>query len=547
MKITSLPPEVETIVQRLLSGLTGRKVDEVRSHIANHAWDDLSNMKVNPDDYSSAESYWNDVQAVSFLRKCVDLPTTVDRKQKAVENFWVAERECYRSNERLSPYLHTPGGEDCVELVTEVISAARKKVSSVLGPLSLRSLEREARFGPGSTYGDKGSLTTIPDKMSSHPTFTSSSLSFLPSWAGTLWAQASSKLGRSILLSKGNRFTTVPKDCTKDRGIAIEPSVPLFYQLGVGSVLKQRLRNAGLDLLHAQDKHRRVACEASKTGLFATIDLSNASDTICTNLVKLLLPEDWHEPLFALRSPMTQVDGKWVALEKFSSMGNGFTFELETLIFAALSSAAIEVSSGVAPIWGSCLHVFGDDIIVPTRHAGSVLSVLKFFGFTPNESKTFVKGNFRESCGGDFFNGVNVRPFFLKEFPYAPQHFIAMANGIRSLGSPDDVFCPRTHRLRPAWFCILDALPSGIRRCRGPSALGDVVIADDLSRWDYRWTDGIRYVRAYVPVKVQSVGWNHFHPDVVLASSVLRVGDGFEGVTPRDPITSMGFGWVAHS
>lgn len=547
MQTRSLPPELEAIVQKLLSELTGSVVDKVKILVDAERWDDLVKIKVDPSDYTSANSYWNDVQAVSFLRKCEDLPTTIDRKKIAVDNFWKAEFECYLTNERLSPYLETFGGDDCEEHVMCLLHMARKKIASVLGTISLKQIERSARFGPGSTYGDKGSLATIPDKMSSHPTFTSSSLSLLPSWSETLWAKASNELGRSILLSEGNRFTTVAKDCTKDRGIAIEPSVNLFYQLGVGALLKTRLRNAGLDLLHAQEKHRQVACDASISGNFATIDLSNASDTICKSLVKLLLPSSWFYVLDLLRPPKTQVDGKWVVLEKFSSMGNGYTFELESLIFAALSSAAIEMASGVEPLWGHDLHVFGDDIIVPTRHASSVLSVLRFFGFTPNENKTFITGPFRESCGGDFFNGVPVRPYFLKGFPRAPQDFIAMANGVRALGSPDSTYCPRNHRLRGTWFRILDAIPSTVRRCRGPASLGDIVIADDVSRWDTRWTDGIRYVRSYVPVKVQKVKWNHFHSCVQLASACLRVGDGLEGVTPRDPLTEMGLGWVAFS
>jgi hypothetical protein len=56
------------------------------------------------------------------------------------------------------------------------------------------------------------------------------------------------------------------------------------------------------------------------------------------------------------------------------------------------------------------------------------------------------------------------------------------------------------------------------------------------------------------------IGWNHWRPDVVLASALYGVGDGMSehvrsseyrsgryGVTPRDAVTGYGVGWVSCS
>lgn len=60
------------------------------------------------------------------------------------------------------------------------------------------------------------------------------------------------------------------------------------------------------------------------------------------------------------------------------------------------------------------ISVYGDDIIVPVDEARSLINYLSILGFQTNVDKTYLSGNFRESCGGDFLNGIDVRPFFLK-------------------------------------------------------------------------------------------------------------------------------------
>jgi len=258
-------------------------------------------MRLGPEHYLEAERYWRDSVAVNLVRKLKELPTSHDRKAVAEKNFLLAEEQCFRTNLRLLPYL-SPGLPGTELGVCAFIERARKIATKILGPCP--SLV-EGRHGKGATYGDRGAYTTVPHKMSSEPTITPDAWPYHFQWMGTLWSKAVAVTGKGPSYVPGNRFTTVPKDSEKDRGIAVEPSINIFYQLGYGRVIRQRLRTAGIDLRSGQETHKQVACEASITGRLATMDLSNASDTICSNLVKLLLPAAWAEALQDLRSKKT--------------------------------------------------------------------------------------------------------------------------------------------------------------------------------------------------------------------------------------------------
>lgn len=552
---SAIPSCLGSVVRLFLDGLGTPLATRVRTLIDKGEWDQLVALKTDPRQYTSAESYFADTCAISFLRKCKDLPTTIDRKAVAVENFWMAEKQCMATNLRLQRFEHsTPADRSFWERYDEgsfacydLIDRARKKIFETLGraPSHL-----DGRFGPGATFADKGQLATVPDKMTSRPTMTSSFWPFMFSWAGTAWSRNCAEDGRHPYVVRGNRFTTVPKDATKDRGIAVEPSLNLFFQLGLGRVLKRKLRSAGINLQDGKEIHARVAREASVTGAFSTLDLSNASDTVSYNLVKLLLPSDWFDIVDSLRSPFTLIEGRWVKLEKFSSMGNGFTFELETLIFASICQAVQDMRTAQNPdnlsaSWGDGIWTYGDDIIVPTHISDDVIGALRFLGFSLNESKSFQDGWFRESCGGDFFNGVAVRPFFLKEFPHEPQHWITIANGIRALAFNDHCPNDRFVRFRRAWFKSLDQLPTSVRGIRGPTSLGDLVVHDEPERFATRRRGELLFNKVYKPASFREISWKHWHHHIKLAA-ILYSPSGFtdRGVIPRDGVLGYRVGWV---
>lgn len=532
----SLSQPVQSLATEIFSGLASPRALSAYLLMKYGEWDQLASLSIDPKHYLSSEPFWVDSQATNLLRKYEPLPTSFDRKAVAEESFLSCEKECLRTNTRLYHLLDDSYESPVKDGVMPFVRECRKKIADILGPCPDHV---SGRFGPGATYGDRGVLTTIPDKMSSRPTFTHDAWPFLFPWSGTLWATACTSTRKVPESVPGNRFVTVPKDCTKFRGIAIEPSINLFYQLAYGQVIRDRLRMRGIDLAVGQDVHRALARDASKRGHLATMDLSNASDTVCRNLVKLLLPHKWFEVLDSLRSKKTLFKGKNYLLEKFSSMGNGFTFELETLLFLVITAVASR--HGVI---GVDVFTYGDDIICPSDCSKDVISALTFFGFSVNERKTFVDGKFRESCGGDFFDGAPVRSFFLKADIDQPFKVISMVNGLKE-SCKDNPF--RFHSLYRGWRYGLSRLPTEIRSLRGPKDLGDIVIHDDIERWRYRWWHGIRYIKCYMPNRHTSVRWNGFAPDVILASAVygLRWNEGV--IHPRNSVLDYKIGQVAFS
>jgi hypothetical protein len=506
-------------------------------------WDQLTSLSIDPLGYNDLypERYLLDVQATDFLRKCEGFPIPgKDLVSEAEARFFSLERENKRTNDRLGHILY--GSLDCDSdlRILEFFEDVKRVTGAILGSIP-ESID--LKHGPGATFYDRVPLTTVPDKMSSRPAMTRHSTHLLPLYERSAWGRAVAKSphGRlPIRTVRGDRFTTVPKDARKRRGICVQPSLNVAYQLGIGRYMRSRLKRFGLDLDDGQKVHRRVACESSLSGDNATIDLSDASDTICKNLVRLCLPAKWYELLWDLRTHLTRVGQKWVLLEKFSAMGNGFTFELETLIFAAISLVASKLPLNAL---GGAILVYGDDIIAPTIHASSILSALRFSGFRANEKKTFVTGSFRESCGGDFLKGVAVRPHFLKEFPSEPQHIISLANGIRRFFRRLEAIRPGFEgRFKRVWFYCLDRLPSNIRQCRGPDYLGDIAIHDESDRWSFLDGDNqVRSYRVYVPVPT-ILGWEHWRGAVVMASALY--GSDTEGVSFRGGISGYRIGWT---
>lgn len=548
----SFPADLGRVAYALCEAANTPRALTVAILMKHGEWDQLASLSCRPVDYVGADAYYQDAVVTAFLKKNADLPTSVDRKAKAVNTFYENERKCCRTNLHLRRFLEE--GDLTLEdiRVVEFINQVKKVVRSVLGPIPKQV---KGYFGPGSTFGDRGLLATVPDKMSSHPTLYERSWPWLTPWIPSAWARALSRYPygrREANVVRGNRFTTVPKTALTERGIAVEASISSFYQLGVGRHIRGRLARFGIDLSHGKEVHARLAQQASLDGKQATLDMSNASDLISYKLVELLLPKEWFDFLNTLRAPATLIEGKWVRLEKFSSMGNGFTFELETLIFWSIACVASRERFETAAFQKTVL-AYGDDLIVPTESARDVIAALEFFGMVINKAKSFVEGPFRESCGGDFFAGQAVRPHFVKENPYEPQHWIALANGIRRVGNQDVPGFPSLSRYHRPWLRALDNLPTAIRCCRGPEELGDTVIADDPSYWSTRWRRSVRYIRCFKPARHRRVGWEHFVPEVVLASALYggcdEKGGEFppRGVTPRDSVEGYRIGYIPYS
>jgi hypothetical protein len=64
------------------------------------------------------------------------------------------------------------------------------------------------------------------------------------------------------------------------------------------------------------------------------------------------------------------------------------------------------------------IDVYGDDIIIPVNYTDAVVDTLESYGLKVNIDKSFRFSQFRESCGGDFYDGVDVKPIYAREVPH---------------------------------------------------------------------------------------------------------------------------------
>jgi len=217
------------------------------------------------------------------------------------------------------------------------------------------------------------------------------------------------------------RVVGVPKTQLTPRIIAIEPTAMQYMQQGIMEVIFETvssdyiLRN--MIGFHTQIPNQELAKEGSLSGRFATLDLSEASDRVSCLHVELLLKRHplAREAIFACRSTTADVPGHGVIpLAKFASMGSALTFPLEAMIFLTLVFVGIEealnttLSRLALRDWVGMVRVFGDDIIVPEEFVTPVIEALESFGYRVNLSKSFWKGNFRESCGKEYWRGHDV-------------------------------------------------------------------------------------------------------------------------------------------
>jgi hypothetical protein len=283
----------------------------------------------------------------------------------------------------------------------------------------------ECDFGPGASVQASGA-SFLHKVGSSKLSCTDSSIysMYIESIRGSrTWLEAE-KLRRDAfglpVIVSGSKLCFVPKSSEISRTICVEPSLNMFLQKGLGRWIETRLSQSfGFDLRDQQFRNKRLAQIGSKTGRFGTIDLSSASDTISLGICKYLFPESFLSWLEILRSKTTTLpSGEVVELHMLSSMGNAYTFPIQTLVFSALALGVYRVH-GVDFIRPTSEHagnlgVFGDDIVVESSCFNLLCRALEASGFLVNQSKSFNTGLFRESCGGDYFDGRNVRGVYCK-------------------------------------------------------------------------------------------------------------------------------------
>jgi len=213
------------------------------------------------------------------------------------------------------------------------------------------------------------------------------------------------------------KLVAVPKDSRGPRLICVHPKEAVWIQQGLRKELERAITQSPLTrgYINFDDQmvNGMLALTSSADGRYATIDLKEASDRISLGLFRTLFggAAKWFECCRATHIRL--LDGSLHMLQKFAPMGNATVFPTESLIFWAVARAGIRCYTGRTR---DDIYVFGDDLIVPSEYYGYVIKALVRVGLVPNLNKCFYRGLFRESCGVDAFNGVNVTPHRIKKW-----------------------------------------------------------------------------------------------------------------------------------
>lgn len=391
---------------------------------------------VKPQLYVSPSSYFSDAGLAGLIKKVPfppSLKTGFNPRETAIEKFREAEARCSSFNSKSWRYKNK-----------STTLHAQRYIRSIIGDSPhVVSILREMSVPSGACLGVHGSKTNHARKLLADVwTVTPRALNYGRVMCGlndklvnVLTGSFdpdpeafSSAFARRVSITSSNRVSFVPKTAKVDRPIAVEPFINSMLQGCVDTFLRNRLHSRGGINLRDQTRNQELARQGSLGGSnpYSTIDLEAASDSLSIGLVKLLLPSQWYAFLADLRSDSYSLDGKTYVYHKFCSMGNGFCFPLESLIFAALIYGTMmsrvsflpDGRKGAQPINAEVLDfsVYGDDIVVRQDLAHSVCETFHAYGLVVNSEKSFITGPFRESCGADWYLGQDVRPVVLTRF-----------------------------------------------------------------------------------------------------------------------------------
>lgn len=379
----------------------------------------LCNVSFDPV-YHSPDDYC----AIELVRKVPFRHADLTPEDTAVEAFRAAEEKCRETNAFLRASLNTAGN------LNGLLHIASNLIADVLEsrPFSFHEWMVSCRYGKKAAVGSSG-LDAHTCAHLANATVAKGCEALVDLYISQC-ARSTNSAPDDTNVVRGSNIGFVPKNAKTHRSIAVEPTLNMYFQRGLGIKIQRRLLEVLQIDLQDQSKNQRLALKGSKNGTWATIDLSSASDLIAYELVRQLLPPFWWAACLSCRTregTMRWGSGKElnVVFEKFSSMGNGYTFPLQTLIFWAISKAAM-LRAGVP---GRVL-VYGDDIIVPSAAFSTVTGALESVGFKVNTRKSYASGPFRESCGMYAFAGESVRATKLQGLPTKSRDWVGYANSV---------------------------------------------------------------------------------------------------------------------
>lgn len=299
----------------------------------------------------------------------------------------------------------------------------------------LEFIRESMRTGPGAAQ--KANADTMVTKLFEGDITYCTSDQLIPWYRSALaetglWSEAemlrSSKF--RFLRVEGGKLFFAPKNAEISRTCCTEANLNMLFQMSLGAFFEYRLeKHFGISLSTQPDFNRELARVGSIQESFGTIDKVSASDSMSWQLILRILEDGFTKAVLSRSRSETAVlpDGSKVVLNMISTMGNGFTFPLQTIIFASAVRACYQVMGFPCHCPKTQYGVFGDDIIVRREVYGFYCRMITKLGFEVNVAKSFNTGPFRESCGHDYFRGHNVRGVYVRSLEL-PQQIYSCIN-----------------------------------------------------------------------------------------------------------------------
>lgn len=371
-----------------------------------------------------------DVEAIYAIRQLtmlygkVELPASEKRKAATYEGFIQTESEVKRADLNLPAHMVERFGKVGYLLWSEVLEGVNNDIFRDLNGWDGQDPDwpyLRPKHGPGATadrLAGNRKFDLVEWPLDLEALFPYGEFA-IPNWRYYY------RLDRVDFQRPGTRrparVTDVPKTMKAPRLIAKEPTAVQYMQQAVAGLLVPKIRHHKVmgQIVGFKDQpaNHRLARLGSIDQSFATLDLSEASDRVSFRLVDTLVERFplLREAIHRTRSSQVDVPGHGViTLAKYASMGSALTFPIEAMVFATIVFLAVEdvlkrplTRRDLWSLRGK-VRVYGDDIIVPAHYASAVVDWLETFGLKVNRSKSFLEGNFRESCGKEYYRGEDV-------------------------------------------------------------------------------------------------------------------------------------------
>lgn len=406
----------DSVVQQLMGSIRARDVASILATVERYA-----------SEHPGAIHTKHLSQVKAFFSKNASLSRDDVAEQAAKLTFLRMEERCRCTNARLLRY--SANVKRYPNWLIRAVDSMQADIAGLMGPVEnyLNEIPNLVRVTSGAT-ADTSRIQSRRDlKLRRKVAVTEGCLPLIDAVLRHFGVE-----DVKVYICQHNRIEFVPKNFKTKRTIACEPKGNLVCQLTFDAYGKTRLLRWGVDLRHGQASNSAKAKSGSISGEIATVDFESASDCTAARAVELLWPQEWYSLLSRMRSPEFRLgSGDGVSsgtYHKFSSMGNGTTFVIETTIFAAAARA----------LGSRTYAVYGDDVVIERELAPRFMRLCRFLGFHVNTQKTHWLKNdrFRESCGEDYYDGILVTPFYLRNDAELRREVCHNINGLASVAKP---------------------------------------------------------------------------------------------------------------